>query len=130
MIVGIGKIAREHGIKGDVIIVPYAVDSDHFHADLSVTIKHPLLGLKETTLKNLSEIIKQIEIMGSIVLLVDLQDDVYKPLSKKYHTAYVSNILEGIYGNPSLMSDSLHPNDAGYKIMAERIAPVLKRVSQ
>ncbi len=83
---------------------------------------------RATTLKNLGEIIEKIQALGSVVLLVDLQDDVYEPLAKKYQTAYVSNILGGIYGFDEYMSDSLHPNDAGYRIMAERIKVVLEKV--
>jgi lysophospholipase L1-like esterase len=32
----------------------------------------------------------------------------------------ITNILEGIMGNRKLMSDPIHPNEDGYKIMAER----------
>jgi len=34
-------------------------------------------------------------------------------------------VLDGFYGQSQYMSDSIHPNDAGYAIMASRIVPVL-----
>ena len=40
------------------------------------------------------------------------------------------NILEDILGNTTLMSDPLHPNDAGYRIIADRIDSSLTTVIQ
>jgi len=37
----------------------------------------------------------------------------------------VSHILRGIIGQVDLMSDSIHPNDRGYAIVADRLEPVL-----
>jgi lysophospholipase L1-like esterase len=37
-------------------------------------------------------------------------------------------VLEGIIGNPALLSDAIHPNDAGYALMADRIEPALRQV--
>lgn len=34
--------------------------------------------------------------------------------------------LTGIIGNAALMSDFIHPNDAGHRLIAERIAPTLR----
>jgi lysophospholipase L1-like esterase len=36
--------------------------------------------------------------------------------------------MDGILGDPKLMSDEVHPNDQGYALMASRIAPVLESV--
>jgi lysophospholipase L1-like esterase len=35
-------------------------------------------------------------------------------------------VLEGIMGDRSLMSDSIHPNDGGYAIMAENFYQAVK----
>jgi lysophospholipase L1-like esterase len=39
---------------------------------------------------------------------------------------YVPNILDGILSSPSLMSDYVHPNDAGYQRIAERLENELR----
>ena len=44
----------------------------------------------------------------------------YQKLADETGATLIPNILEGILGNRKLMSDPIHPNDAGYKIMAER----------
>ena len=85
------------------------------------------------TFKNLEIIIKNIEARGAIVILVGVQggilsdhfDKEFKNLRDKYHTAFVSNILSGLLGNPKYMFDGIHPNDIGYSIISERIYSVL-----
>lgn len=71
-----------------------------------------LKGIPATeTAKNLALIDTKLTSSGAKVLLLKL------------------SILNGIYGNPDLMSpDALHPNDKGYALMAERIYPDLKRL--
>jgi lysophospholipase L1-like esterase len=34
--------------------------------------------------------------------------------------------LDGVFGHPSLMSDGVHPNDAGYAVVAERVRRVVE----
>ena len=87
----------------------------------------------ETTFGNLGLLIENIHARGAIVLLLgvkgNLLGDKFEPefekLHEKYKTAYVSNILDGLFGNGKYMEDSIHPNDAGNMFMAERIYPVL-----
>ena len=50
----------------------------------------------------------------------------YEQLCKETGAILIPNILDGIMGNRQLMSDSIHPNDAGYTIMAERFYRALK----
>jgi lysophospholipase L1-like esterase len=90
----------------------------------------------DETRKNLASIIENIQSRGSIVLLLgvrggiinDLYSDEFINLKNIYHTAYVSNILDGLLGNTSYMSDSVHPNNIGYGMIAERIYPVLLKI--
>ena len=80
--------------------------------------------------------IESIQNGGSIVILLgvrggllrDNYKDDFKALSTKYQTAYIPNILNGLIGNPDLMYDGIHPNDDGYKIVADRIYPVIKNL--
>lgn len=50
----------------------------------------------------------------------------YRSLSEKYGMGYLPFLLEGVAGKPELnMPDGLHPNAAGYQIIAERVWPLL-----
>ncbi len=91
---------------------------------------------KKETFANLSTIIERLQSAGAIVVLLGVRGNIlsdgyaneYEALSKKYHTPYVSNILEDLITNPKLMYDSIHPNDQGYAIIADRIVLVLKKM--
>jgi acyl-CoA thioesterase-1 len=85
------------------------------------------------TQQNLAKLIEAIQARGAIVLLLGVRGGLlhdpfaptYASLAKQYHTAYVSDVLSGLWGRQDLMADEVHPNDAGYAIIAQRIAPVL-----
>lgn len=93
---------------------------------------------REKTAENLGSVIKAVQSTGSAVVLVGLdagilaqnEGELFKTLSRQYGTAYVPDILDDIYGNGALMADTIHPNDAGYEIMAERILPVLRKLTK
>jgi lysophospholipase L1-like esterase len=91
---------------------------------------------EQTTFANLSKIIENIQSRGTIVLLLGVKGsligDGYKKefegLSEKYQTAYVSNVLDGLFGNSKYTADGVHPNDLGYEKITERIYPVLSKL--
>lgn len=88
---------------------------------------------REETFSNLRQIVRRIQSEGSIVVLVgvrdgllsDRADELYEALAEETGSVYVSNILEGLFGDQRYMSDSVHPNDVGYEIIAERLEPVI-----
>ena len=90
----------------------------------------------DLTFSNLGKIIENIQSRGAIVLLLgvkgNLLGDKFKPefekLKNKYHTAYVSDVLGGLFGDSRYMSDAVHPNDFGYATIADRIYPVLSKL--
>jgi len=83
----------------------------------------------EETIRNMEEIIKAIQAKGAMVAIADISGPevmadygaAYKELSVKYGAILIPGILNGIFTNPALKSDFIHPNNQGYKIVAYRI---------
>lgn len=90
------------------------------------------------TRKNLSTIIENIHARGAVVLLLGVRGGIlrdsfeneFEDISKKYSTALVPNVLDGLIGNTKYMSDAIHPNDIGYKLISEKVFPVLTPLVQ
>ncbi len=90
----------------------------------------------EETFKNLSTIIEKIHARGAVTLLVGVQGGIlgdkykgeFRDLRKRYQTAFVPDILDGLIGTPGLMYDGVHPNDEGYRVIADRLEPVLREL--
>ena len=98
-----------------------------------------LQGLaQQKTFENLDKMVLMIQHRYAMVVLVEVAAGTFanqylagfKQLAKKRRALLVPNILEGIFTNPSLKSDEIHPNDAGYRLIADRIykkiMPLLK----
>ncbi len=88
----------------------------------------------EQAFENLDQIVRRIEERGAMVVLVgvapgplgDALQPYYNAIINKYHVVFVPKVLDEIVTNPSLLSsDYLHPNDQGYKLIAERIQRVV-----
>ena len=47
----------------------------------------------------------------------------FEELAKKHDVEYIPNVLSGIFGRQELMSDQIHPNNAGHAKMAEKVYP-------
>lgn len=85
------------------------------------------------THKNLATLIENIQARGSVVVLLGVRgglfndrfDTEFENLRDTYHTAFVSDVLGGLFGKHEYMYDTIHPNNAGYQIIADRIYPVL-----
>ena len=88
---------------------------------------------KAETFANLNQIITTIHESGAVVMLLGIRGGLlrdeyqgdYQDLAQSLGTAYVPNVLDGLFGNPSFMSDAIHPNDAGYQVIADKVEPVL-----
>ena len=46
------------------------------------------------------------------------------------NVTYIPNILEGVLFNPLRLSDAIHPDDAGYELITDRIAPTFEKLLQ
>ena len=51
----------------------------------------------------------------------------YQKLADETGAVLIPHILDGIMGSRDLMSDPIHPNDAGYKKMAEKFRTALQQ---
>ncbi|MBQ2312957.1 MAG: hypothetical protein II183_02210 [Elusimicrobiaceae bacterium] len=89
---------------------------------------------KDSTENNLKEIVRQVQDMGAIAVLVDTggaypmepYTKIQKQIAKDYNTLFVPGIMDGIYNKKDLKSDQIHPNDKGYKIVAQRIKKIIE----
>lgn len=87
--------------------------------------------------RNLKTIITAIQGRGALVIVGGLDIPVwgrvfqeqYRKVCEETGAVLVPDALKGLLGNPEKMSDAIHPNDAGYGIMAgyfhEAIKPYL-----
>jgi acyl-CoA thioesterase I len=83
---------------------------------------------RDVAFKNLKMIVSLIHNQGARVVIGGLSIPFrdrgfgrgYQKLADETGATLVPNILEGIMGNRKLMSDPIHPNNAGYKIIAQK----------
>jgi lysophospholipase L1-like esterase len=86
------------------------------------------------TKKNLEEIVRRIQDHGAMVVIVGMKlglfTDEYGPLfrdiAERLGALYVPQLLTGILTDSKLKSDGIHPNAAGYQLMAERMVKQIK----
>ena len=89
----------------------------------------------DTAINNLKMIVNLIHNQGARVIIGGLHFPFrdrgygrgYQKLADETGAVLIPNILEGIMGNRQLMSDPIHPNDAGYKVIAERFYEAIRR---
>jgi lysophospholipase L1-like esterase len=83
---------------------------------------------KDRAFDNLKLIVNSIQNTGARVIIGGIRFPMrdrgygraYQKLADDTGAALIPNIFEGIMGNRKLMSDPIHPNDEGYKIMAQK----------
>ena len=88
---------------------------------------------QDTTFANLETIITRLQDDGAAVLLAGVRGGLvrdhfasrFEELADRLGTAYVHDVLDDTLGVSGYMADQVHPNDAGYRVIAERVFPVL-----
>ena len=88
----------------------------------------------ETAFANLTMIVNLIHNQGARVIIGGLHIPFrdrgfgrgYQKLADATGATLIPNILEDIMGNRQLMSDTIHPNDEGYRIIAEKFYKALR----
>ena len=80
-----------------------------------------------------SQIVDAVQEAGAIAVIVDTggpgmseYTKAYKKISREKGALYVPGIMKGIFYRPSLKSDQVHPNEAGYAKVAEKVYKVIK----
>lgn len=79
-----------------------------------------------TTLQNAGCLVILLGLRGSWLFRVDY-DLPFRELATRTGCLLVPLSLDGIWGCPWLMADVAHPNQRGYRILAERVAKVLNQ---
>jgi acyl-CoA thioesterase-1 len=94
---------------------------------------------KKAAFTNLKEIIEAIQAKDSLVVIGGVKmlfwdrgyEAEYEKLADETGALLIPNVLKGLVGHNDLMSDTIHPNAAGYEIMAKKfykaIEPYLHR---
>jgi lysophospholipase L1-like esterase len=88
---------------------------------------------EDETFRNLEMIIRKCQQDGATVLLIGIRGGLFadkfaerfETLARETGSLFVPNVLDGLLGDQKLMSDEVHPNDAGYLKIADKIAPEL-----
>jgi acyl-CoA thioesterase I len=86
------------------------------------------------TRKNLKEIVRQIQDHGAMVAIAGIKlglfTDEYGPIfeetAAELGAIYIPQVMQGIFNDAKFRSDQIHPNSAGYRLIAERIAEKIK----
>lgn len=91
--------------------------------------------LTETeTFNNIETIVERIQATGAVTIIVGIEGQpLDKNLSSRYRqvasdtdSIFVNDVLSGIIGRPGrTASDLIHPNNAGYELVAQRIFPAV-----
>ena len=89
---------------------------------------------KAEAFQNLGTVVGLIQEAGAMVVLVgvrlglfvDEYAEGYAALAAERGCLYIPDILDDILDDDSLKADNIHPNAAGYRLMAERIAAEVK----
>lgn len=89
---------------------------------------------RDETFANLKKIITAFQTDGAAVVFIGVRsgiigggaDDRYEAAAKETQSRYVEDALQGVFGDPALMSDAIHPNDRGYEKIADRLTPIIR----
>jgi acyl-CoA thioesterase-1 len=131
------------GVSGDTTQTALArIDADVLAASPRMVIiglgGNDFLGgvALTTTEANLRAIVKKIQDGGAMVVLLgftfpSLTADyaaMYERIADDERCLLVPGVLKGILIDPALKSDEIHPNARGYALMADRIAPPVRKL--
>jgi acyl-CoA thioesterase-1 len=84
---------------------------------------------REQTIQNLDRIVAQCIDAGAMVILVHIQLgyfgdkylDEFEAIADRHGALLVPDVMDGVFGRPSMMVDQIHPNAEGQRLIAARI---------
>jgi acyl-CoA thioesterase-1 len=84
--------------------------------------------------RNLAEIVRRVHDHGAMVAIAGMKlglfsdefGPIYEELAQSSGALYIPQVMNGILTDSNLKSDPIHPNSAGYKLVAERIADKIR----
>lgn len=87
---------------------------------------------------NLRDIVRRIHAGGAMVVLLGFEfpsltanyAEMYERVAADERCLLVDDVLDGIMSDGKLKSDAIHPNAAGYELLAERVAGPLKKLKE
>jgi acyl-CoA thioesterase-1 len=90
----------------------------------------------QDTRKNLEEIVRKVQAHGAMVVIAGIRlglftDEyaaVFEETAQQFGALYIPGVMKGILSESALRSDPIHPNGAGYRLIAERIAEKITRL--
>lgn len=89
-----------------------------------------------STEENLRTIVRKIHDAGAMVVILGFRfpslqvsyEKMYERVASDEKCLLIPDMLDGILSNQNLRSDAIHPNAAGYRVMAERVSRPLKKL--
>ena len=89
----------------------------------------------QTTEANLRTIVQRIKAGGAMVVLLGFEfpigpdyGDMYEKVADDEECLFIDDVVDGILTDTKLKSDEIHPNAAGYELMAERVAEPMREL--
>jgi len=87
----------------------------------------------EAAVEAVAHIVDEVQASGAIAVIVDtggpgmgLYTKAYKKLAKEKQALFVPGIVTKIFNKKALKSDMIHPNGAGYKLVAQHVYKEIK----
>lgn len=144
---GVANVVRAAGVSGDTTAgglsrVDFSVRKDTDLALVALGANDLLQGQDpKRTRANLDGIVERLRKRGIRVLLAGITapgeiggryardfNAVFPAVARQHGVALYPNLIEGVARNPSLnQPDGIHPNPAGVRIIAARLAPVVAK---
>lgn len=145
---GVANVVRGAGVSGDTTAgglarVDFSVAPETAVVVVALGGNDLLQGLDpKITRANLDRIIRRLKARRKGVVLAGITappeiglryardfDAIFPALARQHHVPLYPNLLAGVARDPARMqSDGLHPNAAGVRLIAERLAPIVAKV--
>lgn len=88
---------------------------------------------REEAVAAVAQIVDAVQASGAIAVIVDTggpgmgaYSEAYKKLAKEKQAVFVPGIVRGIFHKQEYKSDLIHPNAAGYRIVAQKVYNAIK----